>query len=152
MTIPAFRRKKAPALRQRDFEKQADERRGSRQERGYDAEWDRLRARYRRHINGLCEECQRRGIVAVCDVIDHIIPVRDAPDRRLDWKNLQGLCNHHHNGWKRRMESYARKTRAISMLEVWCKHPDMRPAAFQFVRRGPAGSRSDGDKGKNGHR
>lgn len=112
--------------------------RGSRQSRGYDGDWDRMRLQYKAEVTkGFCEECRRRGWQKVCDVIDHMIPVEDDPDRRLDWGNLDGLCHFHHNGFKRRIEVYARKIGAIAMLPQWIKFPETRPAQFQIVKFGP---------------
>lgn len=81
-----------------------------------------------------------------CDVIDHIIPVADAPELRLKRENLQGLCHSHHNGWKRLMETFARKTGATSLLIQWCKHPETRPRQFQIVKFGPLKDLLDADQ------
>lgn len=73
----------------------------------------------------------------LCDVVDHMVPIGDDPERRLDWDNLDALCHVHHNGLKRRIEEYARKTGALEMLPIWMKNPETRPAAFQIVKFGP---------------
>lgn len=139
VTIPSFRRKTAPKLGvvdgQRDRKRERF--RGSRQSRGYDREWELLAADYKRSVKGRCEECRRRGYMQMCDVIDHMISVADAPDRRLDHLNLDALCHVHHNGLKRRIEDFARKTGALTMLPMWMKHPETRPIAFQIMKRGP---------------
>ncbi len=44
-----------------------------------------------------CRECARRGLDRPARIVDHIIPVRDAPERRLDPTNLQPLCWPCHN-------------------------------------------------------
>lgn len=139
MTIPSFRRRSAPKLGAKDGERvrKREKFRGSRHERGYDADWTKLAADYKKSVKGRCEECARRGYLAVCDVIDHMVPVSDAPERRLDRANLDALCHAHHNGQKRRMEEYARKTGALEMLPVWIKQPWTRPAQFQIVKSGP---------------
>jgi 5-methylcytosine-specific restriction endonuclease McrA len=41
----------------------------------------------------LCRRCAERGLVVAMDMVDHIIPISVAPDRRLDDGNLQSLCN-----------------------------------------------------------
>lgn len=64
------------------------DRRASAPDRGYDANWVKLRAWYiARHP--MCEYpgCQRAG-----QIVDHIQPVRVAPSLRLDADNLQTLC------------------------------------------------------------
>jgi 5-methylcytosine-specific restriction enzyme A len=39
-----------------------------------------------------CRHCRRRGIERRAVLVDHIIPIRKAPERRLDPSNLQALC------------------------------------------------------------
>lgn len=101
--------------------------------RGYDAEWAKLSARYRRR-HPLCEECEQQGRSALCDVVDHIIPVADRPDLRLEERNLWALCNSCHNGLKRRMEAYARKAKRLDDLPNWCRNPASRPKVFRPAR------------------
>jgi hypothetical protein len=45
----------------------------------------------------------------------------------MDPKNLQSLCHHCHNGWKARLERYARQHGLIHMLPTWCRCPELRP-------------------------
>lgn len=45
------------------------------------------------------------GRVTAATVVDHIVPVREAPDRRLDPDNLQPLCKHCHDSLKAQQES-----------------------------------------------
>lgn len=78
-----------------------------------------------------------------------MIPVTDAPERRLDKANLDGLCNIHHNGLKRKVENYARKMGQLELLPVWMKNPDTRPAQFQIIRYGPLGKPDErGERGE----
>lgn len=139
MTIPSFRRSSAPKLGAKDGERvrKRERWRGSRQERGYDAEWTKLAAEYKRSVKGLCEECARRGYLEMGEAVDHIIPIKDDPSLRLERSNLQFLCRVHHGGWKARLEDYARKIGAIRLLPQWCKHPETRPIQFQILKRGP---------------
>ena len=44
----------------------------------------------------LCAECGRQGITKAATDLDHIIPVRDAPDRFWDRTNWQPLCRECH--------------------------------------------------------
>jgi 5-methylcytosine-specific restriction endonuclease McrA len=63
--------------------------------RGYDHEWLLLR---RRHIRDEpdCRACAFRGVTRRAHAVDHVIPVRVAPHRRLDPTNLQSLCRSCH--------------------------------------------------------
>jgi len=148
MTIPSFRRSSAPKLGAKDGERvrKRERWRGSRQERGYDAEWSKLAAEYKKAVKGQCEECRRRGYLTPADVVDHMVPVADDPERRLDRSNLDALCHSHHNGLKRRVEDYARKTGQICLIPRWMKHPETRPAQFQIMKRGPLAGLFDADQ------
>lgn len=104
-----------------------DTRRGSANSRGYDHDWNQLSLWWRRR-HPFCAECEAEGHPGVpVDVVDHQIPVADAPDRRLDPTNLWSLCAHHHNGLKARLERYARQHGLIDMLPTWCRCPELRP-------------------------
>lgn len=70
----------------------------SRQSRGYGAEWEKVRKQVIARAKGLCEECQRRGRVALGRDVDHV--VSKAAAKRRGWSqertdcssNLQLLC------------------------------------------------------------
>lgn len=148
MTIPSFRRSSAPKLGAKDGERvrKRERWRGSRQERGYGREWEVLAAEYKKAVKGQCEECRRRGYLAPADVVDHMIPITDKPEVRLDWNALDCLCHSHHNGLKRRIEDYARKTGQLELIPRWMKHPETRPAQFQIMKRGPLAGLFDADQ------
>jgi 5-methylcytosine-specific restriction protein A len=65
-------------------------------ERGYDAEWRRLRAIHLRD-NPYCVECAKFGKVEKATEVDHIIPHKGDDSLRLDASNLQSLCHYHHS-------------------------------------------------------
>lgn len=67
--------------------------------RGYDRAWSRLRSLKLSH-DPLCEWCAKQDRVTSAEVVDHVVPIRDDPDRRLDYSNLQSLCAEHHNSLK----------------------------------------------------
>lgn len=137
MSIPSFRRSSAPKREEQPRNRKRERFRGSRQSRGYDADWTKLAAEYRKSVKGQCEECRRRGFLTPADVVDHMIPIADKPEGRLDWDALDALCHVHHNGLKRRIEEYARKTGQIDLIPRWMKFPETRPAQFQILKRGP---------------
>lgn len=69
------------------------------QKRGYDHRWRRLRTAYAR-AHPVCqirEKCDGDPV----EEVDHIIPITEAPEKRLDWENLQSACRRCHN-WKTR--------------------------------------------------
>jgi len=75
---------------------EADAQRGTRQERGYDAAWQRLRA-YKLANNPLCEECEADGKTRPAREVHHIRPFHGLSDTlRLDYANLQSLCSECH--------------------------------------------------------
>lgn len=58
----------------------------------YDYAWTKLRNAHKaEHPN-----CQYPGCSNRMDEVDHIVPVRVDPSRRLDRTNLVSLCLHHH--------------------------------------------------------
>ena len=59
----------------------------------YDAEWHRLSAKFRKTH----PFCMVRGCGKPSEHVDHIVTVRAAPHLRLEWTNLQALCQTHHS-------------------------------------------------------
>lgn len=84
------------AVRQRKAK--ADAKRPSARARGYDHEWQRARADYL----AAYPSCARCGQPAT--LVDHITPIRQAPERRLDRTNFQALCTPCHASWKQSKE------------------------------------------------
>lgn len=74
-----------------------DLRRGSSSERGYDARWQRFRVQFLRE-HPLCEmACREQGRVTAATVVDHIVPIAHAPERRFDPANLRAACKPCHD-------------------------------------------------------
>ena len=71
--------------------------RGNSRARGYDSRWERVRLQHLMD-EPLCRHCAERDdwVVVAADVVDHIIPIAVAPERRLDDSNLQSLCHSCH--------------------------------------------------------
>ena len=78
--------------------KQADDRRGTAHERGYDRAWARVRGAFLR-AHPICNRCNRPASTA-----HHIKPVEEAPDLRLLWSNLEALCRDCHEKHHGRMK------------------------------------------------
>ncbi len=70
-----------------------DAKRPSAAKRGYDAAWTAVRRQY------LASHpwCSHEGCDQRATDVDHIVPIRDAPDLRLRWSNLRGFCHAHHS-------------------------------------------------------
>lgn len=75
-----------PCERTRNRSRQ-DDRSGARQ-RGYDRHWQALAREYL----SAHPRCEAYACTAVARYVDHIKPVREHPERRLDRTNLQALC------------------------------------------------------------
>jgi 5-methylcytosine-specific restriction enzyme A len=62
----------------------------------HDKDWKELRAQVLAD-EPMCREFARHGIERQAVTVDHIIPMRDAPERRLDRTNVQPICwpSHH---------------------------------------------------------
>lgn len=105
-------------------------RRGTTTQRGYGADWQRLRDR-KVAANPLCEECLTRGETSPAEEVDHIIPIERRPDLRLVWDNLQSLCSTCH----------ARKT-AHERGGGWAARPKgLRPSNIPLtIVTGPPGA------------
>lgn len=69
--------------------------------------WKALRLEALRRDGFACVQCGARSRLEV----DHIEPVRDAPERAFDLSNLQTLCASHHTAKTRRE----------------CGHPEISP-------------------------
>jgi 5-methylcytosine-specific restriction protein A len=71
-----------------------DQLRGSRHKRGYDAAWVAVTKEFWADPkNKYCACCTRRGLRELATEVDHVVPFEGKDDpRRLDRRNLQGLC------------------------------------------------------------
>jgi 5-methylcytosine-specific restriction endonuclease McrA len=91
---------KSPEARKEAFE--ASRPRAHR--RGYDGVWRALRARFL----AMHPWCSEEGCDAAATDVDHVVSVREAPERRLDWNNLRPLCHSHHSARTSRDHSWNR--------------------------------------------
>jgi hypothetical protein len=72
--------------------------------RGYNSEWTALAADFRAR-SPWCILCWSVGVRRRTEIIDHKVPVVDAPDRLLDPSNLQACCRDCHDRCKRIIEA-----------------------------------------------
>lgn len=73
-----------------------DKRRASGWRRGYDGAWAKARAVHLQR-EPLCRFCREQGKVVAATVVDHIVPIAERPDLRLDHSNLRSLCKPCHD-------------------------------------------------------
>lgn len=85
----------------------ADRSRGTRQQRGYGASWDRTRALVLQRDAGLCQPCRRHGIFHSGQEVDHRVPKARGGTDELN--NLQTVCREVHRA----------KTSAEKLGQVW---------------------------------
>lgn len=117
---PSLGRSQVVVQQRRAAKVQADSRRGSAASRGYDADWRRLRLQYLA-AHPLCLFCADADRVEAATVVDHIVPIADRPDLRLDWSNLRPLCKPCHDRHTAREQAFGGKA---SRWPAW-----LRPSA-----------------------
>ena len=66
----------------------------SRHERGYGAEWVRLREQVMKRDRYVCQPCHAKKFVTLATAVDHIIPKSKGGDDSL--ANLQAICDECH--------------------------------------------------------
>jgi len=57
--------------------------------------WRRAR-KYKLAQDPLCEYCYRRGNSRVATEVDHILPIKDNWEKRLDFNNMKSTCHRCH--------------------------------------------------------
>lgn len=97
----------------------SDAERGTRQERGYGAEWERTRKRILSRACGLCEceECRRLGRVRVAREVDHIVP--KAQGGTDEDNNLQAISRECHKAKTLREREEQRAASAVPAAGQW---------------------------------
>lgn len=77
-------------------------------ERGYTPAWTVFACDFLR-ASPWCWGCASIGVETKATVLDHVVPMSDAPERLLDPHNCQPLCRSCHDQAKRQLESDWRK-------------------------------------------
>lgn len=72
--------------------KKYEEKRKTSVERGYNSQWQKLRA-MKLAQDPLCEEHLRQNVDVAATMVHHIKPVETNPELRLVMENLMSLCN-----------------------------------------------------------
>lgn len=80
-----------------------EQRRGSKQKRGYGDAWPKVRAA-KLSADPLCEDCKEAKRVIVAREVHHIVKIKDAPELRLVMSNLRSLCDPCHDARSARGE------------------------------------------------
>ena len=79
----------------RQVARERDDRHDSSTTRGYGSDWQRLRKR-KLLTDPYCAICKSQGRVKLAEEVDHKIRISERPDLRLDWSNLESLCQKCH--------------------------------------------------------
>jgi len=93
----------------------------------YDNQWRALRRSFLT-AHRWCRVCGKRAVD-----VDHIVPIREAPGRRLDWTNLQSLCHEHHSVLTNSYDNPAVRQgcdedgRPLDRRHPWASDPGVRP-------------------------
>jgi 5-methylcytosine-specific restriction enzyme A len=91
------------------FRKQTDKARGTTAQRGYDAQWHKLRRAFlAEHPYCECDTCKGQDGRELSQVVDHIHPIEDRPELRLVWDNLRAMSKRHHDAHTARTRGYGR--------------------------------------------
>jgi hypothetical protein len=114
--------------------KHAREHRGSARERGYDNAWDRL-SKWHLKREPLCRTCYWRGRKVAAVLTNHILPVRDRPDLRLEKGNLSSHCQTCHDTVVRELERVARDGGDLDVLKDWLSDPATWPEHMAFTAK-----------------
>jgi 5-methylcytosine-specific restriction enzyme A len=85
--------------RTRRNDKEYDKHKRNQQARAFyhSKEWERLRQAALARDHYLCQHCLQHNRITRAVIVDHIVPLLVAWDRRLDMDNLQSLCQSCHN-------------------------------------------------------
>lgn len=95
------------AQQERERKAQLDRKRASASRRGYDRQWQRVRA-LKLQGDPICET---KGCGRPATVVDHRRTIASRPDLRLDLDNLRSLCKPCHDRHTAKEQGFARRRR-----------------------------------------
>ena len=70
---------------------QWQQKKGNTTERGYGAEWRKIRKPILQRDNYLCQSCKRKGILTAANIVDHIVSKANKGTDEPD--NLETICD-----------------------------------------------------------
>jgi 5-methylcytosine-specific restriction protein A len=97
----------------KDLRRETDRKRPSASKRLYDTAWQKLRKR-KLVADPLCQcdDCEAGAKrVTAATVVDHIVPIAERPDLRLDWDNLRSMSKTCHDRHTARTRGFGRAGR-----------------------------------------
>lgn len=100
--VPSGERCPCRAKADRERKARFDRTRPNASGRGYGRDWREARDLFLARPEN--RFCKWPGCKARAEVVDHIIPHRGDERLRMDPGNWQGLCQHHHNSAKQRLD------------------------------------------------
>lgn len=83
--------------KQQEARRQFDKHRPSAWRRGYDSAWEVVRKQALLRDKWLCQEHLILGILVPAEEVDHIVPIKEAPELRLELSNTRSLCKPCHS-------------------------------------------------------
>lgn len=60
-------------------------------------EWEAARLAVLTRDHYLCRQCLREKRITHTTTVHHIVPIREAWEKRLDLENMEAICPAHHN-------------------------------------------------------
>lgn len=95
---------------QQSMRRDTDRQRGTTAQRGYGADWQRLRLAFlAQHPLCECDDCGAgTKRVRAAQVVDHIIPISERPDLRLAETNLRAMAKSCHDARTARDQGFGR--------------------------------------------
>lgn len=101
----------------REAKAEADTRRGSARERGYDTRWDREALSFKRD-HPLCLGCQAVGRIVATEVVDHVEPHKGDMVKFWNKAMWQSACRWHHDVIKQQLERLYEQGKA-TLADLW---------------------------------
>lgn len=76
-------------------------------------EWKQLRRQVMQDNDYLCAECKRNGKIRQATQVHHKVPIEEDYGLRLEYDNMEALCNQCHN------VAHERRSQLSRFMEEW---------------------------------